>query len=443
MSICDPIFKPPSACDAPDRSPASPSQRRDEDGKPAMRLCLVSQEYPPETARGGIGSQTYLKAHHLAALGHRVHVVSRGSNDGVRTYQDGSVHVTRVPGFEQHLPIYTTEVDWLTYSTQVAAAVAAIHQEHRLDLVDFPEWACEGYVHLLNQTEWNYVPTVIHLHGPLVMFGHAIGWPEIDSEFFRVGTAMEATCLRLADRVFSSSRCSAQWCSDHYGLNAAEIPILNTGVDVELFRPLDVPRDSRPTIVFVGNLSENKGVDMLVDAACAIAPEFPGLKLKLIGMGKPAAREHLHRRVGSAGLPDLLEFTGFVRREELPDHLSRAHVFAAPSGYEGGPGFVYLEAMACGLPVIACSGSGASEVVIPEKTGLLVPPHDTGALAVALRRLLGDPHGCRALGDAARQYVKHEADSRTCVRQIESFYASVVAECRATTMSDGGGRPNE
>ena len=93
------------------------------------------------------------------------------------------------------------------------------------------------------------------------------------------------------------------------------------------------------------------------------------------------------------------------RVTELPEHLSRAHVFAAPSLYEGGPGFVYLEAMACGLPVIACAGSGAAEVVFPGENGLLVPPGDVDALADALRQLLGDAIGRAEMGERARRYV--------------------------------------
>jgi glycosyltransferase involved in cell wall biosynthesis len=122
----------------------------------------------------------------------------------------------------------------------------------------------------------------------------------------------------------------------------------------------------------------------------------------------------------------LLEFTGFVAREELPRHLCTADVFAAPSCYEGGPGFVYLEAMACGLPVIACAGSGAAEVITAGVTGLLVAPHDPGQVAGALRTILADDELRRAMGRRAREYVEQEADSRDCVRRLEAFYASVV-----------------
>jgi glycosyltransferase involved in cell wall biosynthesis len=308
----------------------------------------------------------------------------------------------------------------------VAAAVAELHARWPLDIVDFPEWGAEGYVHLLNRTRWNHVPTVIHLHGPLVMFAHTTGWPEMDSEFYRVGTIMEATCLRLADAVFSSSRCSAEWCAKHYRLKRAAVPILHTGVDTELFAPRDVAKAERPTVIFVGKLARNKGVDLLVEAAGRLVREFPGLQLRLVGRGEPKTVAELRARGAGSGGPELLDLPGFVDRSELPEQLSRAHVFAAPSQYEGGPGFVYLEAMACGLPVIACAGSGAAEMVRDGENGLLVPPHDVAALISALRGLLQDPTKRRSLGERGRRFVLAEADSRVCLKKLEAFYAAAA-----------------
>lgn len=401
-----------------------------------MRIGLVSQEYPPETAHGGIGSQTYLKAHGLASRGHEVHVISHSPDHDRHDYQDGMVHIIRIPGFDERLPLYTEPARWLTYSAEVAAAVAALHERAPLDLVDFPEWGGEGYVHLLNRTEWNHIPTVIHLHGPLIMFAHTMGWPELDSEFYCVGTMMEATCLRLADAVFASGGPSANWCAEHYNLRREHIPILHLGVDTDLFRPHEVPKASRPTIVFVGKIARNKGVELLLEASSRLAGEYPDLQLRLIGRGDTDLAEELQARARADGLPDLLDLLGFVDRQALPKYLSRAHIFAAPSIYEGGPGLVYLEAMACGLPVIACAGSGAAEVVIPEENGLLVPANDSDALMQALRRLLADVKVREEIGKRARDYVLREANSKSCVARLEAFYKTVADDRRRKSDHD-------
>jgi glycosyltransferase involved in cell wall biosynthesis len=264
------------------------------------------------------------------------------------------------------------------------------------------------------------------LHGPIVILSHANGWPDPDSDFYRIASMMEEACVRRADAVFSSSRCSAQWCERFHGLKSQAVPVIHTGVDSRIFRPCDVPKDDRPTIIFVGKIERNKGIDVLVEAACRIAPQIPDLQVRVVGCGNAELTSQLQRRVRDAGCPGLLNLVGFVDHEQLPQHLSRAHVFAAPSDYEGGPGFVYLEAMACGLPVIACSGSGVSEVVVPEENGLLVPPRDVDALTRALLRLLEQRDFRHRLGRQAREYVLREADRDLCLRRLESFYASVV-----------------
>jgi glycosyltransferase involved in cell wall biosynthesis len=268
---------------------------------------------------------------------------------------------------------------------------------------------------------------VIQLHGPLVMFAQTMGWPATDSEFYRTGTIMEGACLRLADAVYSSSSCSADWCARSYGLAREHIPVLHTGVDCRVFYPRAVAKEGRPTIIFVGRIHPDKGVDLLLEAACILSEEYPDLRVRMLGRGDDDLVDELRTRAIALGFPDLLDLAGFVDRYELPEHLSRSHVFAAPSLYEGGPGFVYLEAMACGLPVIACAGSGAAEIVQHGERGLLVSPGDKESLVQALRRLLSNAAAREAMGARARDYVLAEADSEICLGRIEAFYRAVTA----------------
>jgi glycosyltransferase involved in cell wall biosynthesis len=391
-----------------------------------MRILLASQQYPPETAEGGIGTQTYIKAHGLARLGHDVCVVSHSGDDRRHEYRDGAVAVTRIPGFDSQMPLQTTEAWWATYSTMVAAEIASVHRRSPLDLVDFPEYGAEGFTWLLNRVPGESVPTVIHLHGSLPMLAATIGWPDVGSEFYRTATFMEGTCIRLADAVFSSSACSADWCARSYDIGRDAISIIHTGIDTTFFSPSAAAKAQRPTVIFVGRLAASKGVDTLVDAIVALAPQIPGLQLRLVGRGEPAFCDQILARASAMGHPDLIDMHGYVDRRELPALLAAAHLFAAPSVYEGGPGFVYLEAMACGLPVIACAGSGAAEVVAPGENGFLIAPGDSAELARALSRLLGDAGLRENMGARGRQHVVDSADSEQCLRRLEQFYRSVA-----------------
>lgn len=394
-----------------------------------MRIAFVSQEYPPETAHGGIATQTAMKAAAMAARGHAVWVVSHGRAARQERVEAG-ITVIRVPGLDGGWAPRTEEIRWAHHSVRVAAELARLRERTPLDLVDFPEYGGEAWAHLVERGPRDETAVTVQLHGPLVMLANTIGWPDRASELYRVGTMMEEASVRLADAVYSSSRCSARWCAAAYGLDLERTPILHTGVDTRTFAPGPAARPGEPpAIAFVGRVAASKGADMLVRAAIRLLPRFPGLRLHLVGRGDPGFVAGLRAEAAAAGLA--LELAGPLPREALPARLAAADVLAAPSIYEGGPGFVILEALACGIPVVASAGSGAAESVRDGETGLLVPPGDGAALAAALERLLGDPALRRRMGAAARQYAEEEADAGRCAARLEGFFHAVLARRHA------------
>ena len=387
-----------------------------------MRLILVSQEYPPETAHGGIATQTHLKAHGLAALGHRVTVLSH-SVDGRRSVRmDGDVEVTRIPG-----PDANSEAErWRSYSEAVADELRWLTSTAEIDIIDCPEYCAEPYAYLRDRTR-SSPRVLVHVQGPLAMLAETIGWPERDSELFRVGTEMESYCLRNADAVYASGDFSLDRCRRAYGLALDDAPTIHMGVDTRRFSPDPARRRSDPTIVSVGRIAASKGSTLLVEAACRVARSVPRLTLALYGRVDDAFRVHLESLAAEDGSPDLIEWHGEVDRDRLPGALASGHVFASPSFTEGGPGFVFLEAMACGVPVIGCSGSGIEETVDPD-TGILVPPGDLEALTEGLQRLLLDPELGARLGTRARTAVVSRWETSACAARLESFYRSILEE---------------
>ncbi len=391
-----------------------------------MKIALVSQEYPPETAHGGIATQTYSKAKGLAGLGHEVYVISRSISTTRQEISDGNITTIRIPGMDEQLPEMTEIVQWITHSVVVAVELENLHKRIGFDIIDFPEWAAESYTWLLNRTEWKTIPTVIQLHGPLVMLAQTVGWPDTDKSFYKIGFQMEATCIQLADAVYSSSECSANWIRKHYHNGQNKIPIIHSGIDTMKFSPQQVEKNEKPTIIFIGKIVPNKGVEELVDAACNLAKYFPDLRLKMFGRCSQELIRKLKQKADRSGASDLLDFPGFISKEAIPLELSKSHVFSAPSYYEGGPGFVYLEAMACGLPVIGCSGSGVDEIITSGVNGILIPPRDRNSLENALRLLLSSREISTEMGRNARKYAVNEADTKICLKKLESFYLSVL-----------------
>jgi glycosyltransferase involved in cell wall biosynthesis len=405
-----------------------------------MKIALVSQEYPLERVHGGIGTQTFLKARGLSDLGHEIYVISRSPDFDRHEIRDTNFNLIRIPGMEDHISEMTDIVQWLTYSTCIAAEINRLNRQVGLDLIDFPEWGAEGFVYLLNRTGWYSIPVVIQLHGPLVMLAYTIGWPDRRSAFYRTGTHMEAVCVQLADALYSSGECTTRWVRHHYHPGKNDIPVIHTGVDTTVFSPLPVNKNKNPLIIFIGKIVPNKGVVELVEAAIRLSTDFPGLRLRMIGKGEDKFILKLKEKAEYSGAQNLLEFPGFLPREALPEELCRADIFAAPSWYEGGPGFVYLEAMACGLPVIGCSGSGMEENIIHGYNGLLVPPKNTAALEQTIRKIMSDNNMLVEIGRNARLYAVSHCDRQTFMKKIEEYYLKVIDHHRSTKDSSNSAK---
>ena len=132
-----------------------------------MNICLVSQEYPPETAWGGVGTQTWVKARGLARRGHDVHVLacSDRPQEGIRTESHDGVTVHRIqpPGYD--FPVYGKPLWMLGWTWLVARALDELMDQHRFDVLDVPEFGGEGVAYQVDRTRWNWVPVVVQIHG--------------------------------------------------------------------------------------------------------------------------------------------------------------------------------------------------------------------------------------------------------------------------------------
>lgn len=209
--------------------------------------------------------------------------------------------------------------------------------------------------------------------------------------------------LRRARLVLAASSALA---AEAEALGAREVRVVSSGVAIpdEVGEP-----DEPPHVLYVGRLSEEKGVLELV-AACG-----DDLPLVVVGDGP------LRARVPQA--------VGFVPPGELGPFYERAAVVAAPSRREG-YGVAAREAMAWGRPVVACAVGGLVDAVEDGVTGLLVPPRDPAAFRAALERLLGDAELRARLGAAAREKARRELSPGAAADALAEVYA---AASRRTT----------
>ncbi len=393
-----------------------------------MKICLVSQEYPPQTGGGGIGTQTWLKAQGLSARGHEVHVVSASWDKEPRTYLDNKAIIHRIAepdlgkiGFE--LCTY-----WMAYSMSVARKLDVLGREVKFDIIQFPEYGGEGFVYQTDTFTWRTAKYVVQLHGPLVMFGLHMGWPEPGSTMWQVGCFMERTSIHHSDLVMASSHSTASLCQREYGYPADKAHIIHSAVDLARFGRCREPSEAAgPRILFVGNFVGAKGFDMLVQSVIRLRDRYPALLLRLIGKGDADHVADQKAIITAANAEAHFEFTGYVNHDSLPEHYAWCDIFAGPSAYEGGPGNVYMEAMAAGRPVIACNAGGVGEVVLHDQTGLLIPPRDADALEQAIIRLADDRPLRHRLGAAGRARIEEHYTVEKYVDRVETLYKGLLA----------------
>jgi len=388
---------------------------------------LVSQEYPPQTGGGGIGTQTALKALGLSARGHLVHVIASSWDREARVQQDGGAVIHRIPEPDLPVPGFEPSSYFLAYSHSVARKLTELSREVPFDLFHFPEYAGEGFFFQSDTFAHRTGRYVVQMHGPLGMFVDFMGWPDRGSPMERIGCFMERMVLNLADGWMASSRSSAEYCSLNYGVPLDRVEVVHSGLDAARFAPRPRPDgEGFPRVLFIGNMSGAKGVTALVRAADELAERLPHLRLRMIGKGSREYAEELRRRIDATAARGRVEVLGYVPYEELPAQYAWCDVFAGPSLYEGGPGNVYLEAMACGRPVIAGRRGGVPEVVLEGRTGLLVDPGDAPGLAGAIASLAEDGALRERLGRQAREWILERFTIDKYTDRVEAFYARML-----------------
>jgi len=195
---------------------------------------------------------------------------------------------------------------------------------------------------------------------------------------------------------------------------------LAPGIDIEHFSPAkknprirhELGLDDKKVIVSVGRLVHRKGQDFLIDALPLISQKIPNVHLLLVGEGP--YRAELEKRSVALGVRDRITFIGRVQHSELPEYICAGDIFAMPSrsrlaGLEvEGLGIVYLEASACGLPVIGGTSGGAPDAVLEGETGFSVDGTSAPAIAEAAIRLLSNVEYAEKLGAQGREWIVKE-----------------------------------
>ncbi len=406
------------------------------------RVAVLSLHTSPIAPLGGRetgGMNVYVRevSRELARAGVLVDVFTRRSapddprvrmlDPGVRLIQIEAGPASRIEK-EEMIP----------FTADFAAGVEAFRRSEgrRYDLIHSHYWlSAEAGDHLAAMWDVPHV-AMFHTLGEVKLRARAS-----ESERPERLEAEQRIVHRL-DRIIAATGHERGLLREIYHVPAPAIRVVPLGVDLEHFQPQDRAAARRRVgfaphervILAVGRIEPLKGLDILIRALAELE-DRTNVVLAIIG-GDERAKPELDRLRAVAeecGVTDAVRFLGSRAHDDLPDYYNAADVVAIPSYYESF-GLVAVEAMACGVPVVASRVGGLASTVIDSCTGYLVPWRSPEQFAQPLERLLTDEDLRRTMGSAAAAHMQGYSWDVVAERVAE-VYAELVAERRAASAS--------
>jgi alpha-maltose-1-phosphate synthase len=383
----------------------------------SMKVCFITREYPPNVY-GGAGVHIKNLARELAQV---MDVEVRCFGD--QNLREGRLGVKGYHGWQRMLEGVESRFN-PTLDT-FATDLSIVRDPINADIVHTHTWyaAMAGFMAKM-------------LYGvPLVATVHSLEplrpWKEEQlGRSYHLTTWMERVALEAADRVIAVSAQSRLEILDNFNIPPERVVVIHNGVDLKTWKPSQAAT-ARQTygiegdyILFVGRTTRQKGMVHLLDAmkrvepgvrlvCCTSAPDTPEIEGEIAAKVKET--------------PQCVWINKLLREEHYIELYSNCSVFACPSVYEPF-GIINLEAMACERPVVASAVGGIPEVVVPERTGLLVPPASPQALADALNHVLRDRAMARRMGRAGRRRVEEHFSWSSIAAKTQHMYHELLKE---------------
>ncbi len=412
----------------------------------SLRVAMISVHTSPLAMLGGKeagGMNVYVRdlARELGSRGLAVDVFTRRQSPDARQVRSFAPNARVV-----HLPAgppshYDKNKIFPHLPEFVQALLQFAEQEHiSYNLIHSHYWLSGWVAHEL-QRVWG--TPVVHMFHTLGHMKNAVATSpqELETE---LRIQVEGQVMQWADCLVAASPLEKAQMAWLYGADPAKIRVIPAGVDTERFRPIPVdiakaqigiPQE-RKLILYVGRIEPLKGIETLFRAIAILAKETPclcdNICVSIIGgegedtdAARSAEEERLRELREQLELRDLVTFLGSKDQDTLPYYYSAAYVVVVPSYYESF-GMVAVEAMACGVPVIASKAGGLMYTIQDGLTGLLFPANSPTALAEKLCLLLDEPDVRNKMGENARQWAQRFAWPNVA-DQIVALYGDLLS----------------
>ena len=368
---------------------------------------LTSLPFPPEE---GIGNYVLSMSKQLLRRGHSVTVITRGSGLEIQEDLVEGVRVMRAP----YLPLYPFHV----HIHGLLLRRLLKNSESQFDIL---------HVHSpLAPTVRTTLPIVTTIHTPMIVDSRYVRTVDFRSTASKAIGALVSFQLERSlmnhSRLVTTVSDSVAGQLEEYGLRKEDVVVVGNGVDTNTFKPI-ARKTGRKYVLYTGRLSYRKGLFDLTRCARYVCREHDDVRFVITGKG-PLLRK-LQKSVKDFGIQDRVHFIGHVSKEELVRLLQNATVFAFPSHYEGLPTSL-LEAMACGLPIVATEVSGNKDLIRDRRNGILVPSQNPQEMARGISRLLCNQDESERLGKEARRTVEENYTWEKIAERMLGCYEKVV-----------------
>jgi len=381
------------------------------------RICLVTHYFPPH--KGGIEQVSYEQSKRLTQSGYQIDVLTskfegRNTNPikGIKIYHYPSLNVAK--RFGVPYPIISFKA-YKTF-TQLIQKCDLVHAHGHVYMSSY----------IAGKVAKKYKkPFIVTQHNTFIDYQSLLNIIEQLNDFI-IGKSV----LKHANKVITVSKETMKYVLK-LGADKTKTSVIYNGVDTDYFRPvnkresrekLGLPKN-RKIILSIRRLVYKNGLDTLIESVPLLTRDHPDLLFLVAGKGP--SRKLIEDRIKELGIDSNVKLTGFVPDELLPLYYDAADYFILPSASGEGLPLVLLEAMACGLPVIATTVGGTPEIIKHMKNGVLVPPRNPEAMAEALSKLLSEGLG-PALGEEARRIVENRLTWEENLRQLQDIYKKFI-----------------
>ncbi len=382
------------------------------------KICLVTHYFPPHM--GGIEKVSYEQSKRLTQSGYEIDVLTSKNKEqneqpakGIKVFPYSTLNLAEKIG----VPYPVLYFEAYRKFVQLIKNCDLVHAHGHVYMSSY----------LAGKVAKKYKkPFIVTQHNTFIDYRSFLNMLEHLNDCI-IGKSV----LKHANKIITVSKETKKYVLK-LGADKSKATVIYNGVDTDTFHPMNKGKSrkklclpqKRNIIFSLRRLVYKNGLDTLIESIPLLTKEHPSLLIVVAGKGP--SRKLIEDRVKELGIDTNIKLTGFVPDRLLPVYYNAADCFILPSASGEGLPLVLLEAMACGLSVIATAVGGTPEIIQHMKNGVLVPPRNPEAMAEALSKILSEEGLRIPMGEEARRIVEDKFTWKENVRQLQKIYNEFV-----------------